>query len=352
MNDADNSRDPSPLPVQESFAGGYYDGKTSARQPVSLVIVEPHVRMQGEAWFRDVLASDTRLSEPSLHVPLLLHFADGGHCELPHSPQLHDRLRSAGVPVTRMSGLASVLEGDWRLAVMSVAFLVAAIMAFYVWLLPSIAELTAPMIPRSVQARLGNTVMDQLESRWFEPSRLPTGQQADIQGRFQQLLGKQSDQYEFYIRKSRIGPNALTLPGNIIVLTDELVTLVDGNLDAVTGVLAHELGHVANHHVLRGVIQASALTIMASAIIGDYSSALAAVPATLGQLHYSRAFEAEADAYAYDLLCKQGIDPAKTALFFDKIAVGPTGDVDKLIPEYLKTHPGSSKRAELFRSGC
>jgi len=55
------------------------------------------------------------------------------------------------------------------------------------------------------------------------------------------------------------------------VLTDELVTLVDGDLDAISGVLARELGHLEKAHGLRGVVQASALAMLGSALVGDYS---------------------------------------------------------------------------------
>ena len=352
MSDSNRAAETDLAPASAPFTGFYYDGKTSAHRPVSLLIAGTQLSLQSEAGSIEVRWVDARLAEPSKHAPLLLNFPDGSHCEFPYSQPLRDALQLAGVPVTRMSGLASVLEGNWRLATLSAAFLVAAVMAFYVWILPEVAAVVAPMIPQSLQARLGHAAMDQMESRWFEPSGLPVKQQEEIHHRFEQLLGKQADDYEMDIRKSSIGPNATTLPGNIIVLTDELVTLVDGDLDTITGVLAHELGHAANHHVLRSVIQASALTVLGSVLIGDYSSVLAAVPATLGQLRYNRKFEAQADAYARDLLCKQHIDPASTAKFFDRILARPTGDVDKLIPEYLRTHPGTAGRAAFFRSGC
>ena len=148
-----------------------------------------------------------------------------------------------------------------------------------------------------------------------------------------------------------MGPNAFALLGNFIVLTDELVTLVDGDLDAISGVLAHELGHLRHRHGLRSAVQATALTVLGSALIGDYSSALAAVPAGLGHLNYSRHFETEADAYSFEVLCDAHIDPAKTALFFDR-ASKINGNVGNLIPAYLSSHPGSEDRAAYFRRAC
>jgi predicted Zn-dependent protease len=145
-----------------------------------------------------------------------------------------------------------------------------------------------------------------------------------------------------------VGPNAFALPGNFVVLTDELVILVGGDVDAILGVLAHELGHLKHQHGLRSVAQALALTAVGSALIGDYSSTLAAIPATLGHLNYSRQFETEADVYSHTMLCAAGIDPAKTALFFDKVSKIQ----GNLIPAYLSTHPASNGRAVYFRQAC
>lgn len=338
-------------PTPETYAGVYYDGKSSARQPVSLAIAGDRLVFQGVAWSRQVTASAVSLSNPLPNAPLFLYLDNGGCCELPYSPRLQDRLDLAGVPVAGVSWLASVLEGDWRLVAMSTTFLVAAIAAIYVWLLPAVATVGAMMVPAHVQSSLGETVLRQLEEKWLEPSGLSSEQQERIQKRFRQLVGKQPGNYVLHIRKSGIGANALALPGKIVVLTDELVTLVGGDLDAVSGALAHELGHANRNHAIRNLIQASALTVLGSALIGDYSSILATAPAVLGQLRYSREFESEADTDAQMLLCAQEIDPAGTALFFDKISA-MEGNLLGFLPEYLKTHPNSAKRAEFFRSGC
>jgi Zn-dependent protease with chaperone function len=338
-------------PTPETYAGVYYDGASSARQPVSLVIVGDHLEFHGVAWSRQVAASAVSLSTPLPNAPLFLYLDNGGSCELPYAPRLQDHLNLAGVPVAGVPWLASVLEGDWRLVAMSMTFLVAAIAAIYVWLLPAVATVGAMIVPAHVQSSLGETALRQLENKWFQPSGLSSELQERIQRRFQLLVGKQHGKYVLHIRKSGIGPNALALPGNMVVLTDELVTLVGEDLDAVSGALAHEVGHARQNHVMRNLIQASALTILGSALIGDYSSILATAPAVLGQLRYSREFESEADTYAQMLLCAQRIDPAGTALFFDKISA-KEGGLLGLLPEYLKTHPNSAKRAEFFRSGC
>lgn len=348
---SDKQPSPDPVATPFGFPSLYFDGKTSVRHEIALRVVDHHLVLAGDGGSISVAVSETRLTETSQHGPLLLSFVDGGHCELPSSAAALQQLRSAGVALAPGFGIVSMLERDRRLALLSIGFLAAVVAAFYVWLLPVMAELVAKSVPALIQTQIGQIVLVQMEGRMLQPSRLETAERAIIHQRFDTLLGKQAGQYTLHIRKSKIGPNAFALPGKIVVLTDELVKLVGGDLDAITGVLAHELGHVAHHHGLRNVIQGAALTILGSALIGDYSSVLATLPAAFGQLRYSRAFEAEADLYSHTLLCEKKIDPSKTALFFDKIAARP-GNVAELLPDYLKTHAGSATRAEYFRSPC
>jgi predicted Zn-dependent protease len=86
-------------------------------------------------------------------------------------------------------------------------------------------------------------------------------------------------------------------------------------------------------------------------VIGDYSSALAAAPVIIGQLKYGREAESEADAFSFDLLCRKGIDPAKTAQLFDDMSKKDS-KLGDLVPEFLHSHPGNAYRAKLFRERC
>ncbi len=343
--------------VLPSFAGWFYDGKTSKRDAVALTASSSGIVVQGPHWQRSLALSEVKPIDARNSGPLFMQLLDGSTFELASSALLQACLREAGVAVKKGSAIAAFWHADWRLAVMATAFLASVIAAFYLWLLPAAVGFVVPFIPDSLQQRLGQAAMRQMDDDGsMQPSRLPEGQQAAIQQRFAELVGAldKSEQsgFELHIRKSpRIGPNAFALPGTMLVLTDELVTLVDGDLDTISGVLAHELGHVHYVHGLRGLIQASALFILGSAVIGDYSSILAVIPATLGGLRYSRSFELEADVYAHELLCKQGLDPAKTAKFFDKLST-IKGNVEGYIPGYLLTHPASSGRAQFFRKAC
>jgi predicted Zn-dependent protease len=341
--------------MSQVFFGVFLDGKTAAREPATLVAGDNALFLQWAHGQRKLLPNEVMPIQSCRRGVQFLRLTDGGTCEMVASPELMSALAEVGVGVQRESAMATVLHGDWRIAAMALAFLTCVITVFYVWLLPTVAEIGAAMIPIQTQRKLGETAMRQVEIEWLSPSELPALQRGEIQARFEALTrdmtGPEFAGLELSIRKSSVGPNAFALPGNFIVLTDELVTLVDGDLDAISGVLAHELGHLKKQHGLRSVVQATALTVLGSALIGDYSSALAAVPASLGHLNYSRHFEAEADEHSFALLCDAHVDPSKTALFFDRVPkIG--GDVGKLIPSYLSSHPVSEDRAAYFRRPC
>jgi predicted Zn-dependent protease len=341
--------------MSQVFSGVFLDGKTAAKLPVTLAAEGAGLVLQWAQGLRHVEAHEVLPIHSRQRGVQFVRLTDGGTCEMAASPDLLAVLAQVGVGVQKESAVAAVLHGDWRIAAMALAFLACVITAFYVWLLPSVAEIGASLVPPQLQRKLGETALRQVEAQWLSPSQLPSAQRALIQERFGaltlELNGPEYAGLELLIRKSSVGPNAFALPGNFVVLTDELVILVDGDLDAISGVLAHELGHLKHRHGLRSVVQATALTVLGSALIGDYSSALAAVPAGLGHLNYSRHFETEADTYSFEVLCDAHIDPAKTALFFDR-ASKIKGNVGNLIPTYLSSHPGSEDRAAYFRRAC
>lgn len=335
-----------------SFAGWWFDGATAARKEVSLHIQPGQrvwlVRSEGPIVRLD--AQSLQLTEPFGHAPLLVKAADGSHMELGPATEAYAALLHAGASPAASNGLVASLARDWRMAVLALAFLASVVAAFYVWVLPSMAGAVAPMVPASWKAAIGDSAMTQLDATLFTPSTLPESKSIEIHQRFYDLVKKKSTTYKLHLRHFRNGPNAIALPGNHIVLTDELVELVDGDVDVIIGVLAHELGHIKHDHGLRMVIQASALYVLGSALIGDYSSILAAAPAVLGRLQYSREFEAEADRHSHQLLCANGQDASKTAVFFEKIREKYKLEGD--IPLFLRSHPDSVNRAQFFKSKC
>ncbi|MFX6702058.1 M48 family metallopeptidase, partial [Acinetobacter baumannii] len=104
-----------------------------------------------------------------------------------------------------------------------------------------------------------------LDQHVLAPSKLDAQRAKGITSRFRALTAPMADapDYQIVFRKSRIGPNAFALPSGQIVVTDEIVQLLDDD-DALMGVLAHELGHVHRRDLMRRLIQSSAIAATAT----------------------------------------------------------------------------------------
>ena len=169
--------------------------------------------------------------------------------------------------------------------------------------------------------------------------------------------------WNLVFRASRIGPNALALPGGTLVMTDELVALVDGNTDVLTAVLAHELGHLQHRHGLRMLVQVTLLGTLTSVLLGDFSTVLAGGAALVGQAHYSRNAEREADAAAVRVLRAARISPAAMVTLFDKMAEKrstsaahnaqpPDGGTRDWLGIAFASHPPDAERVRFFQDAA
>lgn len=136
--------------------------------------------------------------------------------------------------------------------------------------------------------------------------------------------------------------NAFTLPGGRIILFKELVQGARSP-EELAGILAHEIGHAKNRHILQKLIQALGFTAMFQLIGGDFSSALALDPSTvlsIGSLSFDRGMETEADNFALDRMTNTKIDPVFVAEFFKRMP-------DMGMP-LISTHPGHEERIKRF----
>jgi len=127
--------------------------------------------------------------------------------------------------------------------------------------------------------------------------------------------------------------------------------------DRFLAVIAHEIGHEEHRHVLRSVLQNSGVVLISVYFTGDVSSASAlvvSVPTFLLNSHYSRAFEAEADDYAFASLAAHHISPGRFAEVMEAMQKADPHIRHEV--GYLSTHPlsvdrimSARKAAERFR---
>ncbi len=132
--------------------------------------------------------------------------------------------------------------------------------------------------------------------------------------------------------------NAYASLGKNIVVNTALIELLE-NETALAFVIAHELGHIEEHHVWKSIARQSLSSLMGYYLFGG-NRILHGVD-RLHSLHYSRSKEKEADIFAVELMnklyCKQ---PGKLE-FFQTMS---ERDQSPKILEYISTHPLASSR--------
>ncbi|QLG88374.1 M48 family metallopeptidase [Chitinibacter bivalviorum] len=150
--------------------------------------------------------------------------------------------------------------------------------------------------------------------------------------------------------------NAFAMPGGYVGVHTGLIVQAQHESE-VAGVLAHEIAHVTQHHMARMVegmksapwvtLAAIAAAILAgSAGRGDAAAAIISGGMAVQvrrQLDYTYSFEQEADRIGMQTLQQSGFDPSAMATFFEKLQ-NYNRIVENNAPEFLRTHPVTSKR--------
>lgn len=253
-----------------------------------------------------------------------------------------------------------------RWVMVSLASMATVVFVMAVWGIPWLAMQSVPFVPTWVDEKVGDAAMATLDGKLLKPSTLSEYQQEEIRAQFAQLIslqkGKVMPVYRLYFRGEGMGANAFALPGGHIVLTDELVELVDNNERVLAGVLAHELGHVHFRHGMQSVVKVSALGVLTGVLLGDFSNLLAGVPLALGSASYSRDAETQADAFSAQMLRNGHISPKVMITLFEKFKQRDsaksqktqselekgTDALQKSIPIAFASHPADADRVAYF----
>lgn len=331
------------------LAAEYFDGRSARAHAVALRRDGDALAIAGEGVALRVPLAQVRWPERTRHGVRVAELPGGAALQCADAPAWDDFARHCG----RGEGLVVRAQQSWHAVLASLLALVALLAGLYVWGIPAAAHAALGVIPASVDAAVGDVAMDSIDDEWMKPSTLDAAQQERLREAFAKVLAAQPRDsvplHRIEFRKSRIGPNAFALPGGTIVMTDELVALVDGDAAVIAGVLAHELGHVRHRDGMRMLLQASAVGVLASVVIGDFNSLLATVPVVMGQSAYSRDAERRADAESARLLRDAGLSPAVMVTFFEKIA---QAQGEHRLGIAIASHPADEERIRFFREAA
>jgi len=331
-----------------TFTGTYFDGKSSKAHEVSVTVAGEILSIRGQGVHEDVAVTLCSL-EPALGTTRrTLYTPGGGRLDTDDGQAFAvlERLRGG----KRGFRIIHWLESRWKWAVAAVAITLGLIYCFSVWGIPYLARVAAFSMPEKANQALGAGVLESADRHFLEPSELAT----DEQDRIRSLVGEfvvasgAPEPRAFEFRKSPFGPNAFALPGDTVVLTDELVSFVESDGELL-GVIAHELAHLEERHAMRTVLQSAGVFVLVTVIVGDVvsvTSAAGALPALLLKSSYSRGFEREADETASQWMIDTGHGVRPMIAFLTRVQ---EKGLDGIGPEFLSTHPAPESRVDRLR---
>jgi Zn-dependent protease with chaperone function len=144
-------------------------------------------------------------------------------------------------------------------------------------------------------------------------------------------------------------PNAFALPDGSIVITRSMLDLLQ-TPEELAGVIAHEVGHIDERHVMANVIRNVGVGVFFDVVFGGAGAgqAVALASVNLASLGYSRGDETEADARGFDFMDAAGLNPGASGALFTRLAAmeGAGGEA----PDILQSHPATRARAEAARA--
>ncbi len=149
--------------------------------------------------------------------------------------------------------------------------------------------------------------------------------------------------------------NAFSLPGGFVGVNTGLILATQSESE-LASVLAHEISHATQHHIIRmlsgqKIDTLASMAAVAVAILAARSNPDASQAAIIGaqagslqrQLNFTRSNELEADRIGFAILKKSGFDVHAMPAFFVRLQKA-SRLTEGSLPPYLRTHPLTTER--------
>ena len=328
--------------------GIFYDGLTWDRRDVQVRLDRNGgIHIAGNGIDLALEFDDVSVSERLADIPRYLFLSGGDACELLDNDAVDSWLRQCNAQ--RGSRFLHRLDTSVSAAMAAIATIALIVASFVLWGAPALAERAVESIPLGVDERIGEESLVVLDRVAFSPSTVAESRQAEIRAAFDEMVRDMETPMGGHLvfRSSDLfGANAFALAGNIVILTDELIELVEYD-EEIIAVLAHEMGHIQHRHVMKHLARNAIVAVLLAAYIGDVSAiagVAATMPAVLDSMRHSRAFEREADRVARDYLDSVGIAPSRLGDLLARL-MAQCPECEE-IPLYLSTHPPLDDRVE------
>ncbi|MBD3799552.1 MAG: M48 family metallopeptidase [Epsilonproteobacteria bacterium] len=327
------------------FVGEYYDGHSSHPNPAVITVYETNVLVKCLDVTLDIPLSQIAV-DPTVGSARAI-------IRLKHDAEIHSsdteaiRLLEIQLKPVTPENIARHPENRLLYVALTLVVAISIVASLLQWGLPAFAEYSAAVFPSDTEYKIGAETLKTLDDLYLNPSRLPLHTQHELNARLQQLCTHQEcPPFELLFRNSQsLGANAFALPGNRIVITDQLIEKSKHD-EEIFAVLFHELGHIKERHVVRMMLQSigsGIVLVMITGEISNYSDLAAGLPAILLQQGYSRDIEDEADRFALNALQKAHIPPHRFADIL--LRIDPDANDSATL---FSSHPDTRKRIQMF----
>lgn len=146
--------------------------------------------------------------------------------------------------------------------------------------------------------------------------------------------------------------NAFAIPGGHVYVHTGLIKNSD-NASELAGVMAHEIAHVLARHSTEQISRQYGLSAVASAVLGQNPSAIAAIAAQVAaggaMASFSREAEREADEIGIQAMSAAGYNPAGMATMFEELLEHRQGQPGR-VEQFFSTHPLTENRVRDARA--
>lgn len=327
--------------------GRYFDGETAAPREViakfgdvSLILMtldDMPIAHWSLAGLRDLGAGEGALSltpDDDSDERLVLEDRDMVAAIRAVCPQLERR--RAAPPSRRRRALL------WAAAALGSIYLI----IFHI--APVLSDQMAKLIPPETEAAMGREMAAQFASILSkgEPRFCSGGAGGRALDKMVARISRHADTHGPLTVRVLDNPkvNAFALPGGQIILFRGLLRAADSP-EALAGVLAHEIGHVAARDPTRLTLRSAGTAGMIGLLLGDFTGATVTVALSEALLRsgYQREAEAAADAYATHLLAAENLPTTPLAGFFRDLKT--KGKNNAPVLSHLSSHPDLDGRA-------
>jgi predicted Zn-dependent protease len=224
--------------------------------------------------------------------------------------------------------------------------------------LPEIGNPSGSYMTPAEERRLGQAFMRQVRSNMTLVSDPLLKAYIERLGERLATASEEIDQpFSFFLVDNSM-VNAFAGPSGYIGIHTGLILTTESE-NELAAVVAHEIAHVTQKHLLRTFQMAenlgisTAAVILAAVVLGAATeNADAGMAAAAGaqagmlqrQINFTRANEKEADRVGIRIMSRAGFDPRAMPVFFERMGKANRFYSSKELPEFLRTHPVTTNR--------